>query len=88
MFPRFKRTKNQVKSNKPESSPFIYYPQRIRFATRKQCVAWLLWHQQMRHVSQKKGGMREVGMSVLDVNVLKDILGPVIIEANKCLVHP
>jgi hypothetical protein len=35
MFPYFKRTKNQMKSNKPESSSFIYYSGRIRLAMRK-----------------------------------------------------
>lgn len=88
MFPCFKRTPNQVKSNQAESPPFIDYPQRTRLATREQGVAWFLWHEQMKRISQKRGHLREVGMSMLEANVLKDILGPVIREAKGCLVHP
>lgn len=85
MFPCFKRTKNQVKSNRPESSAFLYYARRIRFAMRKQRVAWLLRHQQMRRVSQKRGALRGVEMSVFDANVLKDILGLGVREAKQRL---
>lgn len=54
---------------------------------RKQRVAWLHRHRQMKCVSQKRGDMSEGETSVLDVNTLKDVLGLGLIEAKKCLGH-
>lgn len=47
----------------------------------------VILHQQVKCVSQKRGDMREVEMSELDVSILKDILGLGLIEAEKCLGH-
>lgn len=52
---------------------------------RKHCVAQLLSHQHMKCVSEKRGDLRKVEVSMLGVNILKDILEWDVIEI-KCVI--